>query len=80
MKLSPANKEEYATIKECVVKIKHLEESLKDLKQEARNRIKEKVETQRYISNTRLAIYLTSASILGGFIFKIVEFLFDLLS
>lgn len=75
MKLSPANKEEYATIKECVVKIKHLEESLKDLKQEARNRIKEKVDTQRYISNRRLAIYLAIASFLGAFVCKILDWL-----
>ena len=76
MTMSPASKEEYATIKECVVRIVHLEESLKELKEEARNRIKEKVETQRYISNRRLALYLTIASFLGAIACKILDFLF----
>ena len=71
--MSPASKEEWATIKECSVKISHLEDAFKELKQELRNERKEKVETRRHISNRRLAIYLALASIFGGVIVKILD-------
>lgn len=75
MTMSPANKEEWATIRECTVRIKHLEESLKDLKHEMRNQVKDRVERKRYISHKRLSIYLAAAAILGAIACQILDFL-----
>ena len=73
--MSPATKEEWAKITECNLRIQHLEEVVKELKQELRNQRKERVESERYISNRRLAIYLAVASILGGCAVKIIDWL-----
>ena len=64
--MSPAKKEEWAKVVECETRIRHLEETVKELKQELRNKRKEEVEGKRYISNRRLALYLCIASIFGG--------------
>lgn len=80
MTMSPASKEEWATVKECSVKISHLEDTIKELKLEIRNKKKEKIESQRDISNKKLAIYLTFASVLGAVMIKIIEWLGALLS
>ena len=77
--MNPTSKEEWATITECSVKIKYLEEIVKELKQEIRNKTKEKIESQRYVSNRRLAMYLTIASIFGAVLVKILEWLRDLI-
>lgn len=74
--MSPASKEEWAKITECITRIQYLENSVKELKQELRNQRKEKVETQRYISNRRLGFYLAIASFLGAIMCKILDFLF----
>jgi hypothetical protein len=73
--MTPASKEEWATIRECITRIQHVEESVKELKQEMRNQKKESVESHRYISNRRLSIYLTIASLLGAIAVKIIEWL-----
>lgn len=78
--MTPTTKEEWATITECSVKIKYLEEIVKELKQEIRNKKKEKVESQRHMSNRRLTICLTIASISGAVVVKIFEWLSDLLT
>jgi len=73
--VTPATKEEFAKIAECYTKIQHLEESIREIKEELRNLRGERTESQQYISNRKLAIYLTIASILGGFLVKIFEWL-----
>jgi DNA topoisomerase VI subunit B len=73
--MSPASKKEWAVVTECKTEIKHLEEVVRELKEELKNHKKEGVETQRYISNRKLAIYLATASILGGIVVKLLELL-----
>lgn len=73
--MSPTSKKEWAVITECKIRIKHLEEVVKELKEELKNHRKEGVETRRYISNRRLVIYLAIASILGGIVVKLFELL-----
>lgn len=73
--MTPATKDEFAKITECYTKIQHLEEAVREIKEELKTRKKEEVETQRYISNRRLALYLTIASILGGIVVKLLELL-----
>ena len=74
MAMSPESREELLII-ECVVKIRYLEERIKELKQEVRSREREKRETERYIDNRRLSICLAIASFLGGIVVKAVEWL-----
>ena len=76
--MSPASKLDELEIVKCSVKIEHLEETIKELKQELRNQRRQKIETQRQITNTRLAIYLTIASVIGGIMVTIFEKIIEL--
>jgi len=77
--MSPLSREDLVIkITECITKIQHLENDVKELRKEVRNRKKENVESQRYISNRRLAIYLVIASIFGGIIVEVVKWLISL--
>jgi len=75
--MATASKSEWAVITECKTRITHLEENIKELKEELKNHKKEGVETQRYISDRRLALYIgiTSAvaSFSGGFIVWLLQ-------
>jgi len=71
--MSPMNKEEWGQLRECTTRIQHLEETIKDLKQEIMDLRKEKKETQNRISDRRLAIYLAFASIIGGVVVAIIQ-------
>lgn len=79
--MSPALEEDWVIIKitECTTKIQHLEETIKEIKNERRNQRKEGVESQRYISNRRLAIYLCIASTFGGMVVTFLDKLLDIL-
>jgi hypothetical protein len=72
---SLSSEEKWAVVTECKTRIQHLEETVKELKQELKTHIKEGFETQRYMNNRRLLIYLAIASILGGFLSKLLELL-----
>jgi hypothetical protein len=78
LRMSPLSKKELVTLTECATKIQHLEEAVRELKQEVGGLRKEKKESRQRISDRRLAIYLTAASILGGLILKIIEWLASL--
>ena len=71
--MSPASKNEIAKITECDIKIKYIEQHLKELKQDLRKHVEGETETKRYISNKRLVIYLAIASILSGIITKLLD-------
>ena len=77
--MSPASKKELTKLIECDIRIKHLEETVKELKQELRNKREESVEGKRYISNRRLALYLCIASIFGGIAITCFDKLLEIL-
>lgn len=72
---SLSSEEKWAVVTECKTRIQHLEETVKELKQELKTHTKEGVETQRYISNRKLTTYLAMSSILGGIVVKLLELL-----
>ena len=53
---------------ECYTKINYLEETVKELKQEIADIRKEKKHESERISDKRLAIYITTATIVSGFV------------
>lgn len=59
-------------ITECATKIRYLEETVKEIKQELRDLRIEKNKHKERISDRRLATYLAIASIIGGFVGGIV--------
>ena len=78
--MTPATKSEFAKITECYIRIQYLEQQIKDL-QEALQRQKEsETQTQRYISNRRLMIYIAIASITGGTLVKLLELVWQKLT
>lgn len=78
MIMSPASKEEWGTIKECAAKIKYLEETVKELRQELRTQRQEKIESKRRISDRRLGFYIAVASIIGYIACEVVKWLASL--
>jgi chromosome segregation ATPase len=72
--MSPlSSKRDIVVLTECATKIEHLEETVKELKQELSELRKEKKENKNRISDRRFAIYLLIASILGGTISQIIS-------
>ena len=73
--MSPASKKEWTTVRECKIKIEHLENEIKELKQEFRELRRAKAEKEQKISDRRLVTYLVLASIAGGIIVKAFEWI-----
>lgn len=76
--MSPLSREDLVIkLTECVTKIQHLEETVKELKENLRNKTKDKIESKRYISNKRLAIYIGIASVSVNIMVEVVKWLFS---
>lgn len=79
--MSPILKEDLlVTITECTTKIQRIEDDIKELKQQLKDQRKEKIESQRRISDRRLTIYLAIAAIFGGFLIKILDWVATMFS
>ena len=74
------SKRDIVILTECATKIEHLEEAVKELKQELAELRRENKKDKERISNRRLAIYLALASIFGASLIKIGELAIGLLS
>lgn len=70
--MSPASKQEFGTLVVCQTKIKHLEEQIKDLKEEFASFKNEQKASKERISDRRLSAYPVIASIVGGLVVGII--------
>ncbi len=69
----PASRKDIEDLAICKTKIEHIEESIKELKEQISEQIKEKNHKEERISDRRLAIYLAFASILGAAIIEAIQ-------
>ena len=74
---SPTSREDLIKLTECIVKIEQLEASLKRLKEDIEKERDKKIETRRYVSDRKLTIYVTFASIVTGVVLKLLDLVFQ---